>query len=148
MIVKGFIYMIFGVSSLTMISQSKFAVMRWGDLGIGEQLSLIGGFFLIAVGIITGAITFTNIWVRDGYAGEDKILIDREVALYISHVLAFMSFIFFMFLALTHKYNDYPMIVYYIDASVFISPGAIKVIQNVMDKFKGKSVGEGHSNVS
>lgn len=139
MILKTVILVIFGASISTMISQSQFAVLMWGDLGIGEQLTLIGGFFLIGVAIIVGGITFTNIWVKNGYAGEDGILVDKEVALYISHVLAFMSFIFFMFLSLTHKYNDYPMIIYYIDASVFVSPAAVKMIQNLMDKFKDKS---------
>ncbi len=136
MFLKAFIYLIFGISSLGMISEGiAVSALKWGDLPFVEQFRILFGSFLILTSIAVGAITFTNIWVRDGYSGEDGILVDKEVALYISHVLAFMAFIFFCFLALFHKYNQPPDLVYWIDALVFLNPGAIRVVQRIMDKF-------------
>lgn len=123
---------------LVMSEPSGNSIIYWTDLGFIEQARLILGSVLIVAFGRVGIAVFTNIWIKNGYSGADGILVDREVSLYVFHVLAYCAFIFFCFLALFQKYSGTPMFVYYIDAMVFLSPEAINVLHRVMDKFTSK----------
>lgn len=123
---------------LTMAQTGYVAVheLYWGDLGIIEQIRLTSGLiFIISVGI-AASIIFRSVWIKNGYAGEDLILVDKEVALFMSHVLAFCLLEIFFFMILFYKYTQPPEYAFWICGAGFLSPEVVQVLHFIMDRVK------------
>lgn len=128
---------LFAIPTLTLISKG-IEVVTWYDLGIIEQIRLIFGLcFITAVGII-GVFIFKSVWIKNGYAGLDKILEGKEVSLFVAHVIALLSFMAFFFFALFYRYNPVPDYVFVICAGGFISPEIVHIVNFFMEKYKNK----------
>jgi hypothetical protein len=110
------------------------ARVTWFDLDIQEQIGLISGLLIIIALTQIGVKVFTNIWVKNGYAGKDKILVDSEVSLYISHVLAYCAFVLFVFLITFRMALNIPSYVFAIDSSMFMSAGAYAIYEKIRSK--------------
>lgn len=110
--------------------------MHWNDLDIIQQWRLILGSLFMAILGIFAAIIFRSVWVKNGYAGTDKILDGDEVSLFMSHVIAFALVEIFFFMILFSNYQEPPSYALWICAGGFLSPTVVKGLHFVMDKFK------------
>lgn len=113
-------------------------VLSWGGLGIIEQIRIVFGLsFIICIGLVSITI-FKSVWIKNGYAGIDKILEGKEVSLFIAHVIAMLSFMSFLYFALFQRYNIVPDYVFIICGCGFVSPEIFHVINFFMEKYKNK----------
>ena len=108
----------------------------WSDLGIIEQIRVVFGLFFIVGVAIAAIVIFKSIWVKNGYAGIDSVLVDKEVALFMSHVLAFILIEIFFFMILFINYVKPPEYAFWICGFGFLSPEVVRAIHYVMEKFK------------
>jgi len=111
-------------------------VIQWGDIGIVEQVRIIAGLTLMICVAVAAIVLFRSVWVKEGYAGLDKILVDKEVSLFMSHVLAFILLEVFIFLIIFINYVQPPQYVFYICGAGFLSPEAMQVMHFIMDRIK------------
>jgi len=110
--------------------------LTWSDLDIIQQFRIVlGTTFMLVLGVFA-AIIFRSVWVRDGYAGTDKILEGDEVSLFMSHILAFALVEVFFFMILFYNYIQPPSYAFWICAGGFLSPTVVKGLHFIMDKFK------------
>ena len=117
---------------------TDYKILTWYDLGIIEQIEIVFGLsFITCIGIVSVAI-FKSVWIKNGYAGTDKILEGKEVSLFIAHVIAMLSFMSFLFFALFHKHNPVPDFVFIICGGGFISPEILHIINFLTEKYKNK----------
>lgn len=116
--------------------------MYWSELPIANQIHIIiGVIFMITIATIATVI-FKSVWIRKGYEGVDHVLEGTEVALMLSHVIAFCLVEGFFFLLIFGPYipEGYPQYVYWICAAGFIEPGVFLIISNLGKRKKE----EGH----
>lgn len=110
-----------------------------GDIGIIEKIMLISGLtFMVAIGVFA-IIIFRSVWVKQGYAGVDKILEGKEVGLFMSHVLAFGLLEVFFFMILFYQYITPPSYAFWICGAGFLSPEAVGAIKFIANKIKSKN---------
>ena len=111
-------------------------VVNWSDIGIIEQIRIIAGLIFIVFLVIAAIVIFKSVWVKNGYAGQDLVLVDKEVSLFISHVLAFALLEIFFFMILFVNYVKPPEYAFWICGFGFLSPEVVRAIHYVMEKFK------------
>lgn len=135
--IKAVGFQIFTIIILTVSANTDMNVpaLQWSDLGIVEQIRISAGLFFIVCIAIAAIFIFRSIWVRDGYSGLDKILVDKEVALFMSHVLAFCLLEIFFFMILFYKYTQPPEYAFWICGAGFLSPEIVQVMHFIMDRF-------------
>lgn len=85
---------------------------------------------------LAAIVIFRSVWIKNGYAGSDGILVDKEVALFMSHVLAFALLEIFFFMILFYNYMNPPEYAFWICGAGFLSPEVVQVIHFIMDRFK------------
>lgn len=116
----------------------------WSDIGIIEKIMLVSGLtFMVAIGVFA-IIIFRSVWVKQGYAGVDKILEGKEVGLFMSHVLAFGLLEVFFFMILFYQYINPPSYAFWICGAGFLSPEAIGAIKFIANKIKSKNATDNH----
>lgn len=144
--VKSLIVQILVILGLVTASQSiESSIIYWADIGIVEQIRIISGLIFMVLIFISALIIFRSVWVRKGYEGFDKILVDKEVSLFMSHVLAFALLEVFVFMVIFLKYVAPPSYVFWICGAGFLSPEVIQILHFVMNKaksLKGKEPNE------
>lgn len=111
-------------------------ILYWSDLGIIEQVRVISGLIFMVIVGISAFIIFRSVWVKNGYAGLDKVLVDKEVGLFMSHVLAFVLLEVFFFMILFYDYVTPPSYIFWICGAGFLSPEAVQVLHFMVEKFK------------
>lgn len=132
-LILQFFIIIFMVFTIDVSAQNP---LYWSDLDIIQQWRLVlGSLFMVILGIFA-AVIFRSVWVKNGYAGTDKILDGDEVSLFMSHVIAFALVEIFFFMILFSNYQDPPSYALWICAGGFLSPTVVKGLHFVMDKFK------------
>src|SRR5690349_7263093 len=89
-------------------------VVTWGSIGVVEQVRILTGLATMAIVALAAFVLFRSVWIRKGYEGEDKVLVDKEVSLFMSHVLAFVLIEVFIFLIIFINYVKAPEYVFWI----------------------------------
>lgn len=133
---------LFGIVSVLESSGAVVSVVQWSDIGIVEQVRITAGIGLMILIPIVAFILFRSVWVRKGYEGYDGVLVDKEVSLFMSHVLAFILVEVFVFLAVFYNYMKPPQYVFWICGAGFLSPEAVQILHFIMDRFKAVKKGE------
>lgn len=135
--IKTIVFQLFTVIGfIAFLQGTPQTPLHWIDLDIIEQIRIISGLgFMIAIGLAASVI-FRSVWVKNGYAGIDKILVDKEVGLFMSHVLAFMLLEIFFFMILFYNHLQPPQYAFWICGAGFLSPEVIQGLHFIMDKFK------------
>lgn len=110
--------------------------ITWYELGIVEQIRLFTGISFMICVALAAIFIFRSIWIKNGYAGADLILVDKEVALFMSHVLAFILVEVFFFMMLFNKYSPSPEYAYWICGAGFLSPEVVQIMHFIMDRIK------------
>lgn len=113
-------------------------VMLWSDLGIVEQVRIVAGLMFMVLLGIAAIVIFRSVWVKNGYAGLDQVLVDKEVALFMSHVLAFALLEVFFFMILFYNHTQPPSYAFWICGAGFLSPEVVQALHFIMDQIKGK----------
>lgn len=111
-------------------STATDAVVVTSELTIAEWLSFgLWISLMIATGII-GLSAFTSAYIKDGFAGLDKILVDSEAGNYLTKILAFLFLEGFFGLLATEFNGRYPHSseLYYITASCAVGSGAASLV--------------------
>lgn len=126
------------ISTGLLINQGETEVIQWVDLGIIFQIRLISGLIFMVLLGIAAIVIFRSVWVKNGYAGIDEILVDKEVGLFMSHVLAFALLEVFIFMILFYDYIQPPQYVFWICGAGFLSPEVVQSLHFVMDLVKNK----------
>lgn len=120
------------------INQGNPSTLYWGDLGIIFQIRLIAGLvFMVLLGL-AAIVIFRSVWVKNGYSGLDGVLVDKEVGLFMSHVLAFALLEIFFFMVLFYNYVQPPSYVFWICGAGFLSPEIVQSLHFVMDYVKNR----------
>lgn len=135
------------VSALTLLTAKTISetqvqslgAMKWMDLGIIDQVQILAGLSITIAIIIVAIVIFRSVWIRDGYAGTDKILEGKEVALMLSHVIAFGLLAIFSYMTTFSPYKHYPEWAYWICAAGFVGP-EIYLIINFLKGFKVQTI--------
>lgn len=110
----------------------------WGSLDIVSQVRIVSGLiFMILLGIVA-VVIFRSVWIKNGYAGLDQILVDKEVALFMSHVLSFVMVEIFFFMVLFYNYVPIPQYIFWICAGGFLSPELVQALYFLLEKIKKK----------
>lgn len=110
----------------------------WGSLDIVSQVRIVSGLiFMVLLGIVA-VVIFRSVWIKNGYAGLDQILVDKEVALFMSHVLSFVMVEIFFFMVLFYNYVPIPQYVFWICAGGFLSPELVQALYSLLEKIKKK----------
>lgn len=125
-----------GLSLILNANAQSAEIIYWSDLGTVEQIRLITGLNFIAGIALAAIFIFRSIWIREGYSGLDKILVDKEVALFMSHVLAFMLLEVFFFMILFYRYTQPPEYAFWICGAGFLSPEVVQIMHFVVDRLK------------
>jgi hypothetical protein len=112
--------------------------MYWSELDIINQIRLILGISLMIALALAAVVIFRSVWVKNGYAGLDQILVDKEVALFMSHVLAFALLEVFIFMNLFYNYVQPPSYAFWICAAGFLSPEVVQGLHFIMDMIRNK----------
>jgi hypothetical protein len=136
--IKAIIFQIVTIGVLISIQGTSInnSPIHWGDLGIADQISIISGLLLMAVIAAVGVVVFMSVWVRNGYAGLDKVLVDKEVGLFMSHVLAFILVEVFLYMVIFYEYKNFPQYAFWICGAGFLSPEAVQFMHFIMSRFK------------
>jgi hypothetical protein len=111
-------------------------VILWGELGVVLQIRIIAGLTFMVVLGIAASVIFKSVWVKNGYAGIDEILVDKEVGLFMSHVLAFALLEIFFFMILFYNFVQPPSFAFWICGAGFLSPEVVQAMHFIMDRFK------------
>jgi len=111
-------------------------IMMWAQLGIIEQVRIISGLVFMVVLGIAASVIFKSVWVKNGYAGIDNILVDKEVGLFMSHVLAFALLEIFFFMILFYDHVTPPSYIFWICGAGFLSPEVVQATHFLMERFK------------
>lgn len=119
-------------------------IIYWQDLDIIQQVRIVTGLSFMVILAIIAVVIFRSVWVKNGYAGLDQILVDKEVSLFMSHVLAFALLEVFFFIILFYNYSPIPQYVIWICAGGFLSPEIVQAIHFVFDKFRKNDNGTTH----
>jgi len=113
-------------------------VLTWSGLGIIEQIRIIHGItFELAIGI-SSIFIFKSVWIKNGYAGIDKILEGKEVSLFIAHIISVLSFMAFFYFAMWYEYTPVPDSTFYLCGAGFVSPEVLHIVNFFMEKYKNK----------
>lgn len=123
----------FLVASKTMGNDITYS---WSDIGIIEQIRIISGLIFIVMVGLAAIVIFRSVWIQRGYQGLDGILVDKEVALFMSHVLAFTLLEIFFFMILFYNYVQPPQYAFWICAGGFLSPEVVRAIHLGLERFK------------
>jgi hypothetical protein len=125
--------------SLLLIDLSDVNPKTWSDIDIINKIRIISGLLLMGFIFIVAIIIFRSVWVRDGYAGEDGILVDKEVTLFISHVLAFGLLEIFIFMITFYDYINPPSYAFWICAAGFLHGELVNSLKAIVEIFRGKN---------
>lgn len=117
----------------------NFTVHTWSDLDIVQQIQLIIGICWMLLTIVIAITIFKSVWIRKGYEGLDEKLEAKEVAVMLSHVIAFICLLIFEYMIVFNPYmnSKFPDFAYWICASGFIGPEVYLLI-NFLKQFKGQ----------
>lgn len=128
------------------VSQEAFVQFtRWEDIDFVNRLRIISGLVFMVFVAVIAIIIFRSVWVKNGYAGIDKILVDKEVALFMSHVLAFALLEVFIFLIIFYEYAKVPDYVFWICAGGFLSPEIMQATHALVNFFTSRNKTENKS---
>lgn len=124
-VISTFIYSTLGLALVGQLPEQGLTQGQW--LAFGTWFAVI--LFTATIGIII----FKSVWLRDGYAGLNKILEDHEVGKFITHVLSFLCLLSLQTLVatqplITYVYNE---ALYYLFASGIIGSG----VYGIAEKF-------------
>lgn len=102
-------------------------------LSDGQWITFGLWFAVITFTAVIGIIIFKSVWLRDGYAGLNKILEDHEVGKFITHVLSFLCLLSLQTLIATQPLitYQYPEFLYFLMASGILGSG----VYSLMDKY-------------
>lgn len=116
-------------------------VLSWSDLGIINQVQVICGLCIMTIITMTAIVIFRSVWIRQGYEGLDGKLEGKEVALMLSHVVAFGLLVVFVFMITFSPYmkDGFPDYAYWICASGFVGP-EIYLLINFLKQWKDKNL--------
>lgn len=103
------------------------------DLTIGQWVTFSLWFLVMTFTAVIGIVIFSSIWLRNGYAGLNKILEDHEVGKFVTHVLSFLCLLSLQALVatqplITYVYNE---ALYYLFASGIVGSG----VYGIAEKF-------------
>jgi len=127
-------YCLLSLPLVAAVGDADVQAMHWGDLTIVSQVRLVAGLTFMALLVVVAFVLFRSVWVRDGYAGENKILEDKEVSLFMSHVLAFVLLEVFFFMILFYNFVRPPEYAFWICGAGFLSPEVVQILQFVREK--------------
>ncbi len=115
------------------------SVLHWSELGIVKQISVVAGLALMFLVGLIASVILTNVWVRRGYEGIDKVLEGKEVALMMSHVFAFVSLEIFIFMITFRTELNPPAYAFWICSGTFLAPEIYMALNSLLKK-KDKEV--------
>lgn len=126
------------LTTLLVVLLVDYPVLSWSELPIVEQVRIVAGLGFMVLLAIVGFVIFRSVWVKNGYAGLDQILVDKEVSLFMSHVLAFALLEIFFFLILFYDHVKPPSYVFWICAGGFLSPEIVQALYQLLERLKKK----------
>jgi hypothetical protein len=118
------------------VEVSVHVAPHWWDLGIERQVSIVVGVTLMVVVVIAGSISMTNAWIRGGYAQKNKILENKEVSLFMTHLFAWVCLDAFIYMVTFNKELEPSVTAYLIAGSGFLGPELYREIKDLRNKFK------------
>lgn len=117
-------------------------VLTWSGLGISEQIRIICGITLEVIMITSAIFIFKSVWIKNGYAGTNRVLEGHEVSLFIAHIICISSFVAFIYFAMWYSYTPVPDYTFYICAAGFVSPEVVSIVNFLLEKYKNKKDGD------
>lgn len=139
--IKLFTILFYSLLSLPLLAAAgdvDVQAMHWNELTIVAQVRIVAGLTFMTLLATLAVVLFRSVWVRNSYAGVDGIVDDKEVSLFMSHVLAFALLEIFFFMVLFYNFVHPPEYAFWICGAGFLSPEVVQVLHLLRDKFKVK----------
>jgi uncharacterized membrane protein YhaH (DUF805 family) len=117
-------YSVFGIALASAVEQGN-------SLSEGQWVVFGTWATVITFTATIGIIIFKSVWLRDGYAGINKILEDHEVGKFITHVLSFLCLLSLQTMVATqplidYRYNEF---LYFLFASGILGSGVFSIAE-------------------
>lgn len=111
-------------------------VITWQSIGVVRQIEIIAGLILMFCIGVVGSVVLTNVWVRKGYEGIDKVLEGKEVALLMSHIFGFGSLEVFCFMIIFKPEINPPSYAFWICGSSFVGTAILEAFNTFKPRSK------------